>query len=125
VGIGLTILALVPTVAALWVASVLVGLGIAFNYPSLLALTVNRASDSDRAWAISSFTMFFEVGSVFGGLFIGGFAQAVGKQTGFLGGVVCCIVGLYLLRFKLVPAGSPDAGPTRASGTRFAPVVGD
>jgi MFS family permease len=125
VGIGLTILALVPTVAALWVASVLVGLGIAFNYPSLLALTVNRSSDSDRAWAISSFTMFFEVGSVFGGLFIGGFAQAVGKQTGFFGGVACCIIGLYLLRFKLVPAGSPDAGPTRSTRARFSPVAGD
>ena len=125
VGIGLTILALVPTVAALWVASVLVGLGIAFNYPSLLALTVNRASDSDRAWAISSFTMFFEVGSVFGGLFIGGFAQIVGKQTGFFGGVVCCLVGLYLLRFKLVPAGSPDAGPTRSPRTPYTPVAGD
>ena len=111
-GIGLAILAIVPTVAALWAASVFVGIGMAFNYPSLLALTVNRASDSDRAWAISSFTMFFEVGSVFGGLVIGGFAQLVGKQTGFVGGVVCCLIGLYLLRFKLVPAGSPDAGPS-------------
>ena len=111
-GIGLAILAIVPTVAALWAASVFVGIGMAFNYPSLLALTVNRASDSDRAWAISSFTMFFEVGSVFGGLLIGGFAQLVGKQTGFVGGVVCCLIGLYLLRFKLVPAGSPDAGPS-------------
>jgi MFS family permease len=122
-GIGLTILAAVPTVPALWVASVFVGVGMAFNYPSLLALTVNRASDSDRAWAISSFTMFFEVGSVFGGLFIGGFAQAVGKQTGFLGGVACCVVGLYLLRVRLVPSGSPDAGPSAA--TAFAPVAGD
>lgn len=123
--IGLAILALVPTVAALWVASVFVGIGMAFNYPSLLALTVNRASDSDRAWAISSFTMFFEVGSVFGGLFIGGFAQAVGKQTGFLGGVVCCLIGLYLLRFRLVPSGSSDAGPTRSTVGRFTPVAGD
>jgi MFS family permease len=124
-GIGLTILAVVPTVPALWAASVFVGIGMAFNYPSLLALTVNRASDSDRAWAISSFTMFFEVGSVFGGLFIGGFAQAVGKQTGFFGGVVCCVIGLYLLRFKLVPSGSPDAGPTRSTALRYTPVAGD
>jgi MFS family permease len=123
--IGLTTLAVVPTVAALWVASVLVGIGIAFNYPSLLALTVNRVSDSDRAWAISSFTMFFEVGSVFGGLVIGAFAQAVGKQTGFFGGVMCCLVGLYLLRFRLVPAGSPDAGPTRTPGVPYTPVAGD
>ncbi len=124
-GIGLTVLAVVPTVAALWAAAVFVGIGMAFNYPSLLALTVNRASDSDRAWAISSFTMFFEVGSVFGGLFIGGFAQAVGKQTGFFGGVMCCVIGLYLLRFKLVPAGSPEAGPTRTTTVPYAPVVGD
>ena len=124
-GIGLSILVIVPTVAALWVASVFVGIGMAFNYPSRLALTVNRASDSDRAWAISSFTMFFEVGSVFGGLFIGGFAQAVGKQTGFLGGVLCCLVGLYLLRFKLVPAGSPEAGPASRTAEAYTPVVGD
>jgi MFS family permease len=117
-GFGLTVLAVVPTVPALWVASVFVGIGMAFNYPSLLALTVNRASDSDRAWAISSFTMFFEVGSVFGGLFIGGFAQVVGKQTGFFGGVACCVIGLYLLRFRLVPARSADAGPSfRTAGT--------
>ncbi len=124
-GIGLSILAIVPTIAALWVASVFVGIGMAFNYPSLLALTVNRASDSDRAWAISSFTMFFEVGSVFGGLFIGGFAQAVGKQTGFFGGVLCCLVGLYLLRFKLVPAGSPEAGPASRMAEAYTPVAGD
>lgn len=124
-GIGLSILAIVPTVAALWVASVFVGIGMAFNYPSLLALTVNRASDSDRAWAISSFTMFFEVGSVFGGLFIGGFAQAVGKQTGFFGGVMCCLVGLYLLRFKLVPAGSRDAGPASRAEVTHTVVAGD
>jgi len=123
--IGLAILAIVPTVAALWVASIFVGIGMAFNYPSLLALTVNRASDSDRAWAISSFTMFFEVGSVFGGLFIGGFAQVVGKQTGFFGGVVCCLIGLYLLRFKLVPAGSPDAGPSYRTATTHTPIAAD
>jgi hypothetical protein len=61
---------------------------------------------------------------VFGGLFIGGFAQAVGKQTGFFGGVVCCLLGLYLLRFRLVPAGSPDAGPS-APRALYAPVAGD
>ncbi len=124
--VGLAILALVPTIPALWIAAAFVGFGMAFNYPSLLALTVNRASDSDRAWAVSSFTMFFEVGSVVGGLLIGAFAQAVGKQTGFLGGVFFCVVGLYLLRYRLVPAGSPDAGPTyEQSPVTYAPVVGD
>lgn len=124
--IGLLVLAVFPVVPALWISAVFVGIGIAFNYPSLLALTVNRASDSDRAWAVSSFTMFFEVGSVVGGLLIGAFAQMVGKQAGFLGGVMFCLLGLYMLRFRLVPAGSPDAGPvhTQARAT-YVPVAGD
>ncbi len=124
--IGLTILASFPTIPALWVAAAFVGFGMAFNYPSLLALTVNRASDSDRAWAVSSFTMFFEVGSVAGGLLIGAFAQVVGKQLGFLGGVMFCVLGLYLLRYRLVPAGSPDAGPTVVEHAAvYIPVAGD
>ena len=124
--IGLTVLAAFPTIPALWIAAVFVGVGMAFNYPSLLALTVNRASDSDRAWAVSSFTMFFEVGSVAGGLLIGAFAQVVGKQLGFLGGAMFCLLGLYLLRFRLVPAGSPEAGPTYAhTAATFTPVAGD
>lgn len=122
--VGLSILAAFPTVPALWIASVVVGFGMAFNYPSLLALTVNRVDDSERAAAISSFTMFFEVGSVFGGLVIGAFAQVVGKQLGFLGGAACCLVGLWLLRTQLVPASSPDAGPARPSAP-LAPVAGD
>ena len=124
--IGLALLAAFPTIPALWIAAAFVGFGMAFNYPSLLALTVNRASDSDRAWAVSSFTMFFEVGSVAGGLLIGAFAQVVGKQLGFLGGVMFCVLGLYLLRYRLVPAGSPDAGPTVAElPARYVPVAGD
>jgi MFS family permease len=121
--VGLAVLAAFPTIAALWIAAAFVGFGMAFNYPSLLALTVNRASDSDRAWAVSSFTMFFEVGSVAGGILIGGLAQVVGKQLGFLGGVAFCLLGLYLLRFRLVPAGSPDAGPVHmVSAVSYAPV---
>ena len=89
------------------------GLGVAFNYPSLMALTVNRASDRDRAMAVSSFTMFFEVGSAVGGLLLGAWAQLVGKQYGFLGGVVFCVVGLWLLRSKVVPPDAADGGPGR------------
>jgi MFS family permease len=109
--ISLMILVCIPTVPALWVAAAFMGIGVAFNYPSLMALTVNRASDRDRAIAVSSFTMFFEVGSAVGGIVIGAFAQLVGKQLGFLGGVASCVLGLWLLRTKLVPAGAPDAGP--------------
>jgi MFS family permease len=102
--LGLAVFALFPSVPGLWVGAVLIGLGAAFNYPSLMALTVNNASDEERASAISSFTMFFEIGSAGAGLTIGVLAQLVGKQAGFYGGVVSCLVGLWLLRSKVAPA---------------------
>jgi MFS family permease len=124
---GLAILALIPEVPALWAASVFMGLGVAFNYPSLMALTVNRASDRDRAMVVSSLTMFFEVGSAVGGLVIGALAQMVGKQYGFLGGVVSCALGLWILRTRVVPADAPDAGPIvhQPIASEFAPVAGN
>jgi MFS family permease len=126
--ISLLILTLFPTAPALWIAAIFMGLGVAFNYPALMALTVNRASDRDRAMAVSSFTMFFEVGSAAGGLILGAWAQIVGKQLGFLGGVVFCVAGLWILRSKVVPRGAADAGPasTRTvAGVHYIPVAGD
>jgi len=123
---GMAILALIPDVPALWAASALMGLGVAFNYPSLMALSVNRASDRDRAKVVSSLTMFFEIGSAAGGLAIGALAQLVGKQYGFLGGVVSCLLGLWILRVKVVPADAPDAGPVLPqSSPAYAPVAGN
>jgi len=109
--VGLLAVAAVPTVWALWFAATLIGIGAAFNYPSLNALTVNRVGDDERALAISSFTMFFEIGSAFSGLSIGALGEIVGKQSAFYGGVVMVMAGLFVLRRFVVPAGSPDAGP--------------
>jgi MFS family permease len=124
---GLLLIASVPAIPALWAGAALIGLGVAFNYPSLLALTVNRVGDHERARAVSSFTMFFEFGAAVGGLTIGAFAQIVGKQLGFLGGVASCLLGLWLLRTKVVPAGSPDAGPAlpKTEPQTYLPVGGD
>jgi MFS family permease len=109
--VGLVAVAAVSSVWALWFAAVMIGIGAAFNYPSLNALTVNRVDDTERAQAISSFTMFFEIGSAFSGLTIGALAQLVGKQSAFYGGVAMVLVGLVVLRRWVVPIGSPDSGP--------------
>ena len=121
IAVGLTVFAAFPTVWALWVGSALVGLGVAFNFPSLMALTVNRVHDDERAAAVSSLTMFFEIGSASSGLLVGAFAQVVGKQTGFLGGVAFCLFGLWVLRTKVVPVGAIDAGPVSRTSTANSP----
>ncbi len=47
--VGLLALAAIASMWTLWFAAVLIGIGAAFNYPSLNALTVNRVDDAERA----------------------------------------------------------------------------
>ncbi|HEY3485563.1 MAG TPA: MFS transporter, partial [Ilumatobacteraceae bacterium] len=80
------LLAAVPEVWALWSAAVIMGVGMAFMYPALMALVVNSVDEVERASALSSFTMFFEAGSIIGGLALGGIGEVFGKRGAFLGG---------------------------------------
>ena len=88
----------------------------AFMYPSLMALTVNRVDDRERPAAISSFTMFFEIGTVSGGLLLGVVAELAGKRASFAAAVVVCVAGLWLLRTRVAPADRP--GPGANAGPR-------
>jgi MFS family permease len=101
VGASLLLLAVVAQPWALWAAAAGFGIGMAFNYPSLMAIVVNRVDERERVAALSSFTMFFEIGSVVGGLALGGVGEVFGKRTGFAGGIICCIVGLVVLWTKV------------------------
>ncbi|MET0145339.1 MAG: MFS transporter [Ilumatobacteraceae bacterium] len=89
---------------ALWVAAAVIGVGTAFIYPSLMALAIDRAPDSQRPRVLGSFTMFFELGTVTGGVALGLVAQMFGKRAAFGGAVVICLAGLWLLRSRVVPA---------------------
>ncbi len=109
--VGLVTVAAVPEVWALWFAALMIGIGAAFNYPSLNALTVNRVSDSERAQAISSFTMFFEIGSAVSGIVAGALAESVGKQSAFYGGAAMVLLGMVVLRTWVTPAQGRDIEP--------------
>jgi predicted MFS family arabinose efflux permease len=69
----------------------------AFLYPSLMANVVNRVNDGERASALSTFTMFFELGSVVGGVVLGAVGQLFDKRAGFFGGAVIAALGLVAL----------------------------
>jgi MFS family permease len=127
IAIAFVALALFAEPWALWLAAVVIGVGMAFQYPALMALTVNRSPDHERAAALSSFTMFFEIGTVSGGLLLGVVAESISKQAAFAASVVVLVFGLWLLRTKVVPvragdsrlAAAPVAAPT------FVPSAGD
>ena len=123
---SLTLLAAVPQAWALWASAMLIGVGQAFLYPSLMALTVNRVSERERAVALGSFTMFFDVGTVAGGLALGAVAQALGKRSAFAGGVVLAGIGLWLLwtRVTTTAAAGRPASVT-VDPVPFTAVAGD
>jgi MFS family permease len=118
---ALASLAAFPAVWALWVAAGLIGVASAFLYPSLMALTVNRADERERPMAISSFTMFFEVGNISGGVVFGLIAELASKRAAFGSAVVLCGVGSWLLLTRVVPTRSAGHRPARV----LAPVAAD
>jgi predicted MFS family arabinose efflux permease len=89
-----------------------------------MALTVNRSPDHERAAALSSFTMFFEIGTVSGGLMLGVVAEAFSKQAAFATSVVVLGFGLWLLRTKVVPVRARQSYLAAPAPT-FVPSAGD
>jgi MFS family permease len=122
--LALAVLAAFPFPWALWTAAVVIGVGMAFQYPSLMALAVNRVDDSERPAVLSSFTMFFEIGTVSGGLAFGVVAELTSKRAAFAGCLVLCAFGLWLLRTRVAPLDERVVDPELTQAT-WAPVAGD
>jgi MFS family permease len=101
--IGLLVLGVVTQPSGVYLGTVVLSMGMALLYPSLMAFTVNSVSEEDRARALASFTMFFEVGTVAGGLILGSVARFAGEQGAFLGGAVMAMTGIWVLRRLLLP----------------------
>ena len=101
--IGLLVLAVVTQPRGVYLGTVVLSMGMALLYPSLMAFTVNSVSEEDRALALASFTMFFEVGTVAGGLILGTIARFTGEQGAFAGGAVMAMTGIWVLRRRLLP----------------------
>jgi MFS family permease len=117
---GLAILAVVSQPSGVYAGTVVVSLGMALMYPSLMAFAVNSVTEEERARVLASFTMFFEVGTVAGGLLLGPVAKLAGEQGAFAGGAVIALCGLWVLRRHLVPV-AHRAAPVRIE--RIEPVV--
>lgn len=81
----------------LMVGTVFFALGVSFIYPSLLAIAVDGTDENERVHVVASFTMFFEVGSAVGALFLGIAGQLYGKRSTFLVAAVFAAMGMFAL----------------------------
>lgn len=85
--IGVTVALLITAVwaspAGIYVGTAVMALGLAFAYPALTALTLQATRPQERTSVLSTFTMFFEVGSGGAGLIIGPIADATSRRVAF------------------------------------------
>jgi MFS family permease len=80
-------IALFPTVSAYWAwmaAALLMGVGTAFVYPTLLAVVADVADPSWRATAIGAYRLWRDLGYAIGGLTAGVVADAAGMRAAFV-----------------------------------------
>ena len=108
---GLGTMAAWGTPAGLYVGTALFGVGIALQYPALLALVVNRAQPHERAAAIGTFTTSFDVAQGASGAVLGLVAAAGGYRASFGAAAGFAVVGLVLLVARV---GRSAPGATRA-----------
>jgi MFS family permease len=102
---GLLVIGLWNVPAGLFAGTVIVGLGHALAFPSLMTLAVNAAPASERSSVVGTFTAFTELGFVAGSLSLG----AVASAAGYDGVFVVCAAGpllgaLVLTRMTVRPA---------------------
>lgn len=105
---GLLVIGLWNVPAGLFVGTVIVGLGHALAFPSLMTLAVNAAPAGERSSVVGTFTAFTELGFLVGALTLGAVASVVGYDGVF---VVCAagplLGALVLMRLAIrspVPA---------------------
>lgn len=94
---GVTSVAVLGSEFGIWVGTVFFALGVSFFYPSLLAMAVEGSDENERVEVVASFTSFFEIGGVIGGLALGIVGEIFGERSTFVGGMVFASLGLLLL----------------------------
>jgi MFS family permease len=85
---GLLVIGLWNVPAGLFAGTVVVALGHALAFPSLMTLAVNSAPASERSSVVGTFSAFTELGFLVGSLTLGAIASSVGYDGVF---VVCAL----------------------------------
>lgn len=104
---GLAMLFVFPWPAGVFISTVILAIGISFQYPGLMAMVVDTVPAHERVRAISTFTMFFEIGTASGALLFGTLADLTSKRSAFVGGAGFCALGLIVLWRVAVPRSRP------------------
>lgn len=96
--VGMAVMGTFVTPLGLYVGVVIMALGGSLLYPSLMLAAVDGVPPNERARAVSTFTMFFELSAGIGGPILGITAAVVGATVGaFYASATLSAVGIVLL----------------------------
>ena len=95
---GMAVIGTFVTRPGLYIGVVILALGGSLLYPALMLAAVDGVPPNERARAVSTFTMFFELSAGIGGPLLGVTAAISGATVGaFYGAAVCSLFGIILL----------------------------
>jgi MFS family permease len=86
----------------LYAGVALIALGVSLLYPALFSFAVNRAPVAERANAVATFTMFFDLANGLGALLLGTLVTLTGGERGaFIAAGALNLAGLLLMGLRL------------------------
>ena len=95
---GMVVMGTFVSVLGLYIAVVILALGGSLLYPALMVAAVEGVPPNERARALSTFTMFFELSAGIGGPILGLSAWLLGATVGaFYAAAACSLLGIVLL----------------------------
>ena len=101
--LGMLIVAAVPSVAGLYVGTVVFAGGMSLMYPALLLLTLTGVPANERGSAVGTFSTFFDLSQGLGAPLLGVVAALSGYRGAFAVGGVLALAGVVLLRSGIDP----------------------
>lgn len=114
--VALAVLASWRTPTGVYAGTAVLALGQTFLFPALFVLAVDRAPVAERAHAVGSFSIAFDLAFGAGGPLIGAVADLTDRPTGFAVSSLVCVAALVLARRLLADETPPaltvaDIGP--------------
>ncbi len=103
IAVAMLTMATLQTSAAPFIGAVLYGIGGSLLYPALLNSAVDSVDEHERSSVIASFTMFWDLGGLVGGLTFGIVAQQLGYPSVFGAAMISALAGIAALQVFLRP----------------------
>lgn len=99
---GVGTVGLVPSLAGIWVGTVLLAIGMSLLFPALFTLAINNAPADERSHAVGTFSLFFDLSQGLGAPALGLAVTAFGtERAAFVGGALVAVVGLFVANTRL------------------------